>query len=62
MNADKALANSRISSEIQGGGDTGKGRVEHRSFESLRSTPKLLETGYKGARFRLPFHTNTKNQ
>ncbi|MHA1882905.1 MAG: hypothetical protein ACTSUO_07655 [Candidatus Thorarchaeota archaeon] len=38
MSADKALANSRISSEIQGGGDIGRGRVEHRSFKQLRFT------------------------
>ncbi|MHA1882070.1 MAG: hypothetical protein ACTSUO_03390 [Candidatus Thorarchaeota archaeon] len=37
MSADKALANSCISSEIQGGGDTGRRRVEHRSFEKLGS-------------------------
>jgi len=43
MSTDKALANSRISSEMQGSGDTGRGRVEQRSFEQLRFTLNLLK-------------------
>ncbi len=42
MSTDKALANSRISSEMLGGGDTGRGRVEDRSFEQLRSILNLF--------------------
>ena len=38
MNTDKALANFGNSLELLRGGDTGKGRVEHRSFEILRFT------------------------
>ena len=38
MIVDKALANFCISSEIRRGGDTGRGRVEHRSFLKLRFT------------------------
>ncbi len=47
MSTDKALANSSISFEMRGGGDTGRGRVEHRSFEQLRFTLNMLETGSK---------------
>ncbi len=36
MSADKALANLCILSRMHEGGDTNKGRVEHRSFELLR--------------------------
>ncbi len=36
MSTDKALANFGNSKELQRCGDTGKGRVEHRSFEQLR--------------------------
>jgi len=32
MSTDKALANCCISNEMREGGDTGRGRVEHRSF------------------------------
>jgi len=32
MSTDKALANLRILLRIQDGGDTGRGRVEHRRF------------------------------
>jgi hypothetical protein len=38
MIADKALANFCISLEIQGSGDTGRRRVEHRNFLQLRFT------------------------
>jgi len=38
MNVDKALANFCNSLELQRGGDTGKGRVEHRSILQLRFT------------------------
>ena len=55
MSTDKALANFGLSTERLRGGDTGRGRVERRSFESLRFTPKMLETGYKGVRLRLNF-------
>jgi hypothetical protein len=38
MNADKAFAKSRIFLKMLDGGDTGRGRVEHRSFLELRFT------------------------
>jgi len=38
MNTDKALANFGNSFELLRGGDIGRGRVEHRSFELLRFT------------------------
>jgi len=38
MNVDKALAKSSIFSKMLGGGDTGRGRVEHRDFLQLRFT------------------------
>ncbi len=38
MNVDKALANFCNSNELRRGGDTGKGRVEHRNFLQLRFT------------------------
>ena len=38
MNVDKALANFCYSLELRRGGDTGKGRVEHRNFLQLRFT------------------------
>ena len=38
MNVDKALANFCNSDELQRGGDTGKGRVEHRNSLQLRFT------------------------
>jgi hypothetical protein len=37
MNVDKALANFCNSSELRRGGDTGKGRVEHRSILQLNN-------------------------
>jgi len=37
MSVVNALANFCVSSEIQGSGDTGRGRVEHRSFISCCS-------------------------
>ena len=37
MNIDKAFANFGLSAERLRGGDTGKGRVEHRSFNQLSS-------------------------
>jgi len=43
MNTDKALANFYISDEMRRSGDTGRGRVEHRSFEQLRFTLNMLE-------------------
>jgi hypothetical protein len=43
MNADKALADSRAFGYRESG-DTGRGRVEHRSFMHLL---KLLEMGYQ---------------
>ena len=46
MNTDKALANFEFLWNLRGG-DTGRGRVEHRSFKQLRSTLNLLKTGYK---------------
>ena len=46
MITDKALANSCISFEMRGGGDTGRGWVEHRSFKQLRTTLNMLRTGY----------------
>ncbi|MGV9169260.1 MAG: hypothetical protein ACOC38_04875, partial [Promethearchaeia archaeon] len=42
-NADKAPADSRAYG-YRGGGDAGRGRVEHRSFTQL---VKLYETGYQ---------------
>ncbi|MHA1883320.1 MAG: hypothetical protein ACTSUO_09790 [Candidatus Thorarchaeota archaeon] len=48
MNTDKALANSRISSEMQGGGDTGKGMVEHGSF-SVEIHSQYARIGYQQA-------------
>ncbi|MHA1927815.1 MAG: hypothetical protein ACTSV2_04445 [Candidatus Thorarchaeota archaeon] len=45
MSTDKALANFCVSFEMQRGGDTGRGRVEHRSFKRLRSILNMLETG-----------------
>ncbi len=38
MNVDKALANFCNSSELRRGGDTGRRRVEHRSFLQLTFT------------------------
>jgi len=38
MNVDKALANYCNSLKLQRGGDTGRGRVEHRSFFQLGFT------------------------
>ena len=38
MSTDKALANFGISFEMRRGGDTGRGRVEHRCFELLSFT------------------------
>ncbi len=38
MIADKAPANFFISSELRKGGNTGRGRVEHRNFLQLRFT------------------------
>jgi len=35
MNVDNALANLCISLDLQRGGDTGRRRVEHRSFLEL---------------------------
>ncbi len=45
MSTDKALANFGLSAERLRGGDTGRGRVEHRSFEQLRSTLNSLKAG-----------------
>jgi len=45
MSTDKALANFCTSLEVREGGDTGRGRVEHRSFEQLRFTLNKLKTG-----------------
>ena len=42
MSADKAVANFELLWSLKGG-DTGRGRVEHRSFEQLRSTLNLLK-------------------
>ena len=47
MSTDKALANLRILLRIHDGGDTGRGRVEHRGFELLRFTLNMLVTGYE---------------
>ena len=47
MSTNKALANFCISFEMRECGDTGKGRVEHRSFDQLRFTLNRLKTGYK---------------
>jgi len=44
MIADKALANCRFLRNMQGG-DTGKRRVEHRSFNVVMFT-HFIETGY----------------
>ena len=38
MNVDNALAKFSIFSKMLDGGDTGKGRVEHRNFLQLRFT------------------------
>jgi hypothetical protein len=48
MNVDKALANFRISSELRKSGDTGRRRVEHRSFLLLRFTHNI-DTGHLGS-------------
>ncbi len=45
MNTDKALATCKFHGNLRCG-DTGRGRVEHRSFEQLRFTLNLLKTGY----------------
>ncbi len=47
MSTDKALANFGNSLELLRGGDTGMGRVEHRSFRQLRTTLNMLKTGYQ---------------
>ena len=44
MSTDKALANFGNFKKLPRGGDTGKGRVEHRSIEQLRPTLNLLRT------------------
>jgi len=50
MITDKALANFCNSEELRRGGDTGKRRVEHRSFFQLRFTQHdLKDTGYPQA-------------
>ena len=41
MKVDKALANFGNSSELRRGGDTGRRRVEHRSFLQVRFTQHL---------------------
>ena len=46
MNVDKALANLCNSLELRRGGDTGRGKVEHRNFLQLRFT-------HQSVRFRL---------
>ncbi len=48
MMTDKVLANLGISSGLLSGGDTGKRRVEHRSFNQLRFT-HYLEIGHPQA-------------
>ena len=42
MNTDKALTNFYTSLEVREGGDTGKERVEHRSFILLKFTLNIL--------------------
>ncbi len=44
MSTDKALTNFEFLWNLRGG-DTGKGRVEHRSFEQLSTTLNMLKTG-----------------
>ena len=42
MNVDKALANFCNSLELRRGGDTDRGRVEHKSILQLRFTRRKL--------------------